>query len=459
MAEADDILARIRGATPQAAAPTGTSAADVLSRVRTSAPTMPAAAAAPSAPTAQGGLFDLPHLLPESVQKWLPSVLTGPTIGAQLDEIAQRREAEQKRLGRPLTLRERIDLNPIESNPVMMGFGTHQIGEAGGAAALAGTRERFIGDQYTRGIRQTVANKGDSADVRQYNAQVRGGIDSIIDNKQNLQFTDAAGNIRQGELPRNLEEFRDAIEQTKQSIFNEYDALAKKTQAAGIDVTLMPVVNELQQIAADPVTRLTHPKQAKYAEKRAKDYAQAGQLTASDAQRAITKVNSTLKAFYRNQTYKLAQRAYVDSVIANQLRAALDNAVNIAVGPGYQELKNQYGALSSFEKDVTHRAGVVAREDPGGGLFGRLADVATSAQAIHGLATLNPATFASAIATKGSAEFIKYWRSPNRAVRRLFETAEEQRQGPPPPVVPSFPLPPGLPSSERDRYLPGAPPL
>lgn len=413
-------------------------------------------APAATAKTGPGGLLGL---LPESVQKRLPSVLTGPSIGAQLDVAAQRREAEQKRLGRPLTLRERIALNPIESNPVMMSFGTHQIGEAGSAAALAGAREKFIGDQYTRAIRPTVANKGTAADVARYNAQTRSGIDSIIDNKPNLQFTDAAGNVRQGELPQTLEEFGDAVEQTKQSIFQRYDTLARQTQAAGTVVTLMPVVNELRNIAFDPVTGLMHPELAKYAQERAQAFAQVGQVTPGDAQRAITGLNSTLKAFYRNPTYEIAARANVDSMVANQLRSALDAAVNNAVGPGYQDLKNQYGALKAMEKDVNHRAQIVARQDPGGGLFGRLTDVATSAQAIHALATLNPATFASAIATKGSAEFIKYWRSPNRAVRRLFETAEEQRQGPPPPIVPSFPVPPGLPSSERDRYVPGAPPL
>jgi hypothetical protein len=398
-----------------------------------------------------GAFFGATQLLPESVQKRLPSYLSGPSVGERLGAERTAVTSEEQRLGRPLSLAERLKAEPALNSPVAAGFATHQIGELPGAMTQAakGANEKFIKDQYTRAVKPTVAGKTSGSQVDQYQAQARDAIDSIVAHKPNLQFTDDAGNVRTGELPKTLEEFGDAIDQTKQGIFAKYDALAKQTQGAGMDVSLMPAVGELRAVVNDPVTGLMHPELVKYAQERADAFAMKGQLTATDAQRAITGLNASLKSFYRNPSYETTARAGVDAMIANKLRAALDQAVENAVGPGYQELKTQYGSLKAIEKDVTHRAQIVGRQEKGGGILGRIADVGSAEEVIRGFVTLNPAAIARGTLIKGWAEMTKYLRSPNRAVTRLFETAEQQKTPPnTAPLMPSMPLSPTLPAND-----------
>jgi hypothetical protein len=216
------------------------------------------------------------------------------------------------------------------------------------------------------------------------------------------------------------------------------------------------------------------PGVAKSAGDMAENFAKARAFSALDAQRAIQNLNESLKAFYKNPTYEVVGNAGLDALVANQLRSGLDRTIESATGPGYQALKNQYGALRSIEKDVVHRSIVDARQAAGGGLLGRLGDIASGEEVIRGVLTLNPSAFARGVALKGYTSTLKRLRDPNRAVRRMFDVAEKQykpptvyrepqRQLPPPTVygpkqpwigTPGGPIPPQ--SARLTTPLPGS---
>ena len=288
--------------------------------------------------------------------------------------------------------------------------------------------EKEISDLYSRAVKPSVSGKTTASQIDKYNAQARTAIDLINENKPNLVFTDAAGNVTRGKSPQSLDEFGDAIEQTKQGIFNQYDAMARAAGAAGVEVPLSPTETALKDVANDRVTQLMHPEVAQYAEGRAKAFGAAAKLSPGEAQRAVAMLNSSLKAYYRNPTYDNTGRAYVDSMVANQLREGLDDTISSISGEGYQEFKKQYGALKAIEKDVNNRAQVVARQEKGGGILGRIADVGSAEEVIRGLLTLNPVAVARGGALKGWAEFMKWRRNPNRAVTKLFEEAEKAKE-------------------------------
>jgi hypothetical protein len=404
---------------------------------------IPAPATTPTEPGT--AFFGAANRLPESVQKRLPSFLTNPsTFGEQLATEGTRLADEEKRLGRPPTLQERLKLSPATSSPVAMAFGTHEVGELPGAMAAANKAafEKAISADFKRAVKPSVSGKATSGQVQKYAGQARSAIDSIVENKPNLEFTYDTGQTKRGELPQSLEEFGDAIEQTKQSIFNQYDALAQNAEGAGAKVSLTPLSTELRTVAADQVTELLHPELAKYAAGRADAFDEAGTLSPGNAQRAITMLNSSLKAFYKNPTYETAARANVDAMIANKLRSGLDEAVDSSGGEGYQELKNKYGSLKAIEKDVNNRAQVVGRQEKGGGILGRIADVGSAEEVIRGLLTFNPVAIARGGALKGWAEFMKYRRNPNRVVTSMFEKAESPEGTARPPIVPSMPMSP-----------------
>ena len=176
------------------------------------------------------------------------------------------------------------------------------------------------------------------------------------------------------------------------------------------------------------VVKDLHPEVSAYAEDMAQRLAARGSYSTVDAQRAVQNLNNSLKAFYSNPTYETASRASIDAMVANQLRSGLDKAIEQATGPGYQELKNQYGGLKAIEKDVVHRAVVEGRKNLGGGIMGNIGDLASADEVIRGVLTLNPAAVARGAAIKGFTTFVKHLRDPNRAVSRLFDAADQQQR-------------------------------
>ncbi len=359
------------------------------------------------------------NLLPESVQKFLPSFMSGPSALTQEMSAQNRADDEQKRLGRKLTLAERLKDNPATSSPVAMGFATHQIGGDVPVPKI-GTAGRA---EYTRAAKPSVGSIRAAGGREPYYAKTEGAVNSIVENRPNLHFTDADGNIVSGKLPESLEQFSDAIDQTKQQLFQKYDALAKKAGMFGPQVDLRPTVAELNKIQADGVITDLHPEVAEYAKKRADTLLARGGYWAEDAQRAIQMLNSSLKAFYRNPSHETASRAFVDERIANSLRASLDSTIEQSVAPGYQDLKNQYGELKTIEADVKNRAAIVARQEKGGGILGRMVDTISADEVLRGFLMMRPEVVATGGLLQLWKKMIKMQRDPNRAVKNLFRRA------------------------------------
>jgi hypothetical protein len=211
----------------------------------------------------------------------------------------------------------------------------------------------------------------------------------------------------------------------------------------------MPAVRELVQVATSKPVRDQHPELVRYAADLASRLFGRGSYSTVDAQQFIQNHNQAREAFYKNPSYDIAGRAAIDARVARLLREELDRTIEQNVAPGYQELKNQYGSLKEIEKGVTHRAQVVGRQEPGGGILGRIADVGSAEEVIRGLITLNPAAFARGVGLKSWAEYVKYRRSPNRAVKQLFERAEAGPQ----PTVPISPKSPVLPQPSDQTRL------
>jgi hypothetical protein len=296
--------------------------------------------------------------------------------------------------------------------------------------------DRFIDNAYQRAAKPGVTAGRTAPRVQEHMEEMRGAIDSIIDRKANLQFTDPAGTVRTGDLPRSLDEFGQAISQTKQQIFQEYDALQQAAGRAGAKVDLKPTVAELAAITVDPVISDLHPEVARYAGTRAIALNNRGTYSPAETQRAIQHLNASLQAFYQEpRNTNLAGNAMIDSMVANKLRESLDSTITNATGPGYQELKNQYGNLKAIEREVVNRATIEGRKELGGGILGRIGDVVSAREVISGMMHLHPATVASGVTLKALTNYINRRRSPNRAVQQIFQKAEKQRGGMPPTTV------------------------
>jgi len=277
--------------------------------------------------------------------------------------------------------------------------------------------------KYQKGVKPNIPGKTTPKQVTAYKEDALSAIDSIKNNKDNLKFLDENGETITGKLPESLQEFSDALEQTKNDIFKKYDDLAQKTNEEGIKIKFDPVVTELDTIIGSKSLKLTHPETVDYAKKIQSRYRQTGELDPVTLQDVIKNYNEDLKAFYRSPNPDTVSKMMVNQLVVNLLRESLDNAVTKMTGTKYATLKRQYGALKSIEKDVVKANLRDARKNQKGLID--FTDVLSGGQVVSGIASFNPALVASGIAQKSIASYIKFLNNPNRSVKLLFEKTDK----------------------------------
>ena len=285
--------------------------------------------------------------------------------------------------------------------------------------------DNFVRATYARTIRPSFAGKASVSQINRGAAQARQAVNSIVANKPNLRLTDEAGNETAGVLPKSLKQFGEAVEQTKAQIFQRYDALARQAGEAGVAVDLAPAVSELRSIASDRTVRDLHPQLATYAADLAGQLTKSSSYTPSEAQSVIQNLNKSLSSFFTNPTSETVARSGVEARLLGKLRESLDTAIENAGSPGYQALRSEYGALRATEKDVARAVAREAKNLPGG-LVARLGNFGASEELLRGVVTGDLKGIATSAAIKAAVELRKALGSPNRAVRRLFEAAEQQ---------------------------------
>lgn len=294
-------------------------------------------------------------------------------------------------------------------------------------SAVGKTAEQQIDNAIRLGVeksvRPTVVGKHNSTQIKQYYDKATNAVRNIVNNRNNLALTNADGTIIKGELPKSLNQFSEAIDQTKKSIFQQYDDLAKKAGEEGATVSLRPVARELSRVASDPVMNDLYPNVASYIAQRATTLAERGVYSAEQAQEAIKLLNKSLEAFYKNPSFETASRASVDAMVVNNLRNGLDAVIEKATGAGYQQLKNAYGSLKTIEKEVAHRAIVDARKSVKGLLD--FTDIFTGGELLAGIATMSPAMMVKAGAQKAIKEYFKRINNPNYIVKSMFNDVDD----------------------------------
>lgn len=280
---------------------------------------------------------------------------------------------------------------------------------------------------FKKGVKPSIRGQETIGKAKVYEGLVVGAADAINENKASLKFTTPEGETVAGKNPQNLVQFQDAIDQTKKAILKKYDALAKASGEAGGTVDVAKVVApELQPIIQSKALAITNPKAIEYAKNLQTRLNETGGLDATTAQEVIQNFNEALKYYYRNPTYEATSQVAIDAMVANLVRKELDRVIESTGGTGYQALKNQYGALSTIERDVVHRNIVEARKNVKGLID--FTDFASGAELVSGLATMSPEKIITSGVIKVLQTYYKYLNTPNRAVKKMFDTIEKSQQ-------------------------------
>ena len=297
--------------------------------------------------------------------------------------------------------------------------------DVGSIARRVGTpnADRVIETGVMKGIKPSVVGKNTLNQVGRYKDQAKQAVLNIVKNKKNLTYTDEFGEVTGGRLPESLKEASEAIDQTKRSLFKEYDTLTKKAGSIGSTIDLNGVANELKTIVDDPVMRTVSPQSVSYAEKMMENLSRQGTFTPEQAQKAIENLNESLQTFYKNPSFNSYSNVQIDALIANQLRKSLDEVVTGATGKAYQELKNAYASLKAIEKDVLKRAVVEGRKNAKGLID--FTDIFSAGDIIAGVTTMNPALVAKGGIQKAVASYFKGLNSPDKAIKKMFKGVEK----------------------------------
>lgn len=278
---------------------------------------------------------------------------------------------------------------------------------------------KTVNQRFPKAVLPKTAGRKTPTQIKRFQAKSRDSVENIIANKDNLRFIDESGQEVIGRLPQNLDEFGQAITQTKAKIFNDFDALAKMAGDKGAKVNTAKISQELRKIADDSrIQRLT-PSTAQEANRLADSYDNVISFNPLDAEEELEVLNRTLKSFYDSPSPDSASVAYVHSLVANNIRKQLDDVISSSTGGQFQELKNAYGSLRSIEEDV---GGAIFREAKKGnpGLVVDFGNVLSSTAALQGILTSNPQLAIAAGAGKIVVDTFKKLREPSRLINKMF---------------------------------------
>lgn len=293
---------------------------------------------------------------------------------------------------------------------------------------LATKAEKQIKNTINTVFKPSVTKARTPAQLKSFDTKKVTAITAIVKNKKNLKLTDAKGN-KASRLPENGLETQEALDQTKKATFMEMDKIVKQADGQPLEVTGGNVVRNLtKSIVDDEIFQREGKAAIKYAKKRITDY-EGYKGSASKTQELIKVINTRLDNFYKNPT-KTSQdysEAYVDSLVANNLRkdlhTVIDNAKDVS-GGAYKEQKKIYGALKAIEEDVAKFANK-ERNKSVIKLMPTFTDVIAGHQMITGLAALQAPTFLGGVFLGGVSKARKVLSDPNRKIRNMFKSVDE----------------------------------
>jgi hypothetical protein len=229
------------------------------------------------------------------------------------------------------------------------------------AAEIDGQISSAVNKGIKKGIRPSVMNKSTAGQFKKYMSNAKTAVREIVNSKDKLVFIDESGNKITGNLPRNLDQFSQAIEQVKRNVFEQYDALTQQAGKQGVGIDLNKTANELQTVFESEPLKTFSPETIEYAIRRHEQLSKTNVLSAVDAQDSIQILNQSLQKFYKDPSPANKGQAVVDAMIANKLREQLNTTIEQTTGGPYKDLKRKYGALKDIESDVTKRSIVDSR--------------------------------------------------------------------------------------------------
>ena len=277
--------------------------------------------------------------------------------------------------------------------------------------------DRHFADRFRKIVNPAKKDRS-AAGMNQTDNRILTMLDQIIERPPALTSEKGAA-LPPGTLPQTLRQTAEAMDSLEGDLFQRFDALAKRSGEQGVMVPTAPAVARLREIAQSKDILDNIPHVAAEAERQADAWAARAYFTPSEAQAQLKTLNAKLTSHYEARHQDAGALSRVFAPAADELRKTLVSSIETATGPGYGELRRQYGAIASLKDSIakaTQRE--LQRKYPD--LMASLGDLASSSMFLHGIATLNPHAVGAAATTKLSQVLLRHLNDPNRAIKRLF---------------------------------------
>lgn len=304
----------------------------------------------------------------------------------------------------------------------------------GGAGKVAESSTKTVesSKNVMKAIGTSKVGKNTASQVKKAKDNINLAIDTITKNKGNLKFIDDLDKVKSGKLPENLDEFSQAIAQTKKDVFKSYSNLKQQAGEEMRVVFLDDIANELRKSVDNVGVEDFAPQAKNAAIEIADSLDKRGFYSVEQANDVIENLNQQLTAFYRNPDPKIVKENSLKALVANRLRSKLDTVINeetlsssadSALKETFQSLKNRYGALKSIENDVNKS--LIGQQRRKNKSLIDYTDIFTGQQLAEGVFKMNPTNIVKAATTYAGKQMIKRANNENVIISNVFKNYEK----------------------------------
>jgi len=231
-----------------------------------------------------------------------------------------------------------------------------------------------------------------------------------------------------GLKPKNLEEFSNAITQTKKDVWSEISGLIKDSDAK---IDLSQYADDIAEKASDPNLGVVNPAAQKKVLEFADNLKTRGEVSVDDAESIRQFLNAELETafgdFAMNQTEKNLKKEFVA-----KLRSDIDNKISKVEGQS-KDLHKRYGALSQVGEDTLKRLIVAQRKSPAD-VFEQFGRISGLGEIVGGLTSFQKGVdlgrVAKGIAQTALGARAKKIGDPDFLIKKAFKSAGKEKKAP-----------------------------
>ena len=271
------------------------------------------------------------------------------------------------------------------------------------------------------------------ADTNKIKTERLTAVKTIQENADNLKFPDENTGEMISRLPSNRFEQAQALRQTKQSVWNEVSNLSGGATDAGATINMNTVVDKafqdtLKSIGHDALK--ANPRLLRSILDEAKAVRKIKTTNPTRAEEYMKSLNDELKTFRQGgQAVNYSVIDFKNNLI-HTLNQATDDAIEKALSQsGYSAQRAKYAALKSAEKEMIGAANrFLKQESGGGGIAHPIVDFWSleefmygGGQMLMGNVSGGAKTMAKGALLKTASKVSDYFRSPDRAMKKMYE--------------------------------------